>query len=398
MIKNREVCLFLTLNCNQNCGYCHRFLGINELDIEHNKKIINKIAEDGIESMTFTGGEPLLYSNIIELLKFAKQKGIKSKIITNGEILAKNKEMREIYEYLDSLTLSIDSINSEINEKLGRGYNHYENIKTVLESLREYNLKVNINTVVSKVNIDSLQELGKFLNNYKINTWRVFKFIPLREKAKINEQQFEISKIDFRLKRPLFVSFPNIQKVEYREDEDMENKYVLIMPNGNVVVTENKRDVTIGNILENNISELLDNRVVTKVPQVVRKIRTLIAYDNETVTNNIVNAIKNLSYVEIVGVTASGLDTYNKIVDLLPEMVFTKFELGDMNAVNVVEKSKTKLDKKMPIFNLIADNLSKEQFNEITSLAGDKINAFIPEMNKEERIATILKDYKEFSE
>ena len=85
-------------------------------------------------------------------------------------------------------------------------------------------------------------------------------------------------------------------------------------------------------------------------------------------------------------------------MELEPEIVFTKFDLNDMNAIDVIQKSKMKLDKKMPIFNLIADNLSKEQFNEITNLAGDKINAFIPEMNKEKRIATILKDYKEFSE
>ncbi len=398
MIKDREVCLFLTLNCNQKCKYCHRFLGINDLDLEHNKEVINKIAEDGISNMTFTGGEPLLYPNILELLKLAEEKGIKSKLITNGQILATNPKIREVYNHLDTITLSIDSINNELNEKMGRGYNHFNNIKTVLDTLREYYVKVNINTVVSKMNIDYLQELGEFLNDYNINAWRIFKFVPLRETAKINEKQFEISKVDFRIHRPLFASFPNIQKVEYREDNDMENKYVLIMPNGNVVVTENKEDVTIGNILENRISELLENRTVTKIPQVVRKIRTLIAYNDETVSNNIANAIKNLNYIDVVGVTASGVDTYNKIVDLEPEIVFTKFDLNDMNAIDVIQKSKMKLDKKMPIFNLIADNLSKEQFNEITNLAGDKINAFIPEMNKEKRIATILKDYKEFSE
>ena len=48
MIKDREVCLFLTLRCNQKCKYCHRFLGIEDLDLEHNKEVINKIAQDGI--------------------------------------------------------------------------------------------------------------------------------------------------------------------------------------------------------------------------------------------------------------------------------------------------------------------------------------------------------------
>lgn len=398
MIDNREVCLFLTLKCNQNCGYCHRFLGIDELDLEHNKEVINKVAEDGIRNMTFTGGEPLLYPNILELLKLAEKKGIKSKIITNGQILANNQKMREIYNYIDSITLSIDSANNEMNEKLGRGYNHLNNIRMVLNSLGEYDVKVNINTVVSRVNIDHLGELGEFLKEYKINSWRIFKFIPLRETAKLNREKFEISSAEFRINRTLFTSFSNIGKVEYREENDMESKYVMIMPNGNIVITENKQDVTIGNILENSINELLSNRVVKKPEKVIRKIKTLIAYNDERVRNNIVNAIKNLNYVEIVGVTANGIDTYNKIVDLQPEMVFTRYDLSDMNAIDIVKNSKTQLDSKMPIFNVITDNLTENEFRQITDIARNKVNAFIPETNKEERITNILKDFKEFTE
>lgn len=398
MVNNREVCLFLTLNCNQQCRYCHRFLGIDEVSFEDNKRIINRVAEDGITNITFTGGEPLLYPNVLELVKLAKEKGIKTKLITNGSILANNPNIREIYNYLDSLTLSIDSCDNEINEKLGRSYSHAENIKTVLDSLKGTDLNVNINTVVSRVNIDKLEELGQFLREYKINAWRIFKFIPLRETAKINEKEFEISKAEFRINKTLFTSFPNINKVEYREENDMESKYVLIMPNGNVVVTENKEDVTIGNILENSISELLNNRTVTKPQKVMRKIRTLIAYNNETVRDEILNTISGLNFVEVVGSTANGIDTYNKIVELQPEMVFSRYNLSDMTGLDIIKKSKEQLDTKIPVFNFIADNITNEEFDQITDIAGNKMNAFIPELNKEQRITKVLKDYKEFTE
>ena len=398
MVSDREVCLFLTLKCNQNCRYCHRFLGIDEVSFEDNKRIINKIAEDGIKNMTFTGGEPLLYPNIIELVKLAKEKGLKVKLITNGSVLANNPKMREIYNYLDSITFSIDSCDNEINEKLGRSYKHAENIKTVLESLKGKELNVNINTVVSRVNIEKLEELGQFLREYKINAWRIFKFIPLRETAKINEKEFEISKAEFRINKTLFTSFPNISKVEYREENDMESKYVLIMPNGNIVVTENKKDVTIGNILENSISELLRNRNIEKTQKAVRKIKTLIAYNDEIIRNEIVSAIKKLSYVEVVGVAKNGNDTYNKIVKLQPEVVFSSYNLSDMTGLDVIKKSKAQLDTKIPVFNFITDNITSEEFDQINNIAGNKMNAFIPELNKEQRIARVLKDYKEFTE
>ena len=65
MSENREVCWFLTLRCNQQCRYCHRFLGINELNFEDNKRILDRITEDGIKNITFTGGEALLHPNFL---------------------------------------------------------------------------------------------------------------------------------------------------------------------------------------------------------------------------------------------------------------------------------------------------------------------------------------------
>ena len=395
----REVCLFLTLRCNQQCRYCHRFLGITEVGYEDNKRIIDKLTEDKIYNVTFTGGEPLLYPNIIELLKYAKEKGIKSKIITNGEILAKNPQMREIYDYLDSITLSIDSIDNDINEKLGRGYNHYAEIKEVLDSLKNKELKVNINTVVSKVNLDSLEDLGKFLKDYNLNAWRIFKFIRLRETAKRNEKEFEISNIEFRIHRPLFASFPNIQKIEFREDEDMENKYLLIMPNGEVIITENKQDVTIGNILDRSIRELLKNReTANKSSKVMEKIRTLISYNNKDEINSIIGKINELNYVEIVGVSTNGVDTYNKIINLKPELVFAEYNLDGMNGLELVEKSKQELDNEIPVFNFISNNIPDDQIEQIINIAGNKVMQLIQENQIEDKIMNALKEYKELKE
>lgn len=399
MIKDREVCMFLTLRCNQHCKYCHRFLGIDEMDLEHNKKVISKIAKEGIRNLTFTGGEPLLYSDIVELVKFAKEKEMKIKIISNGKILAQNPEFRKIYDYLDSITFSIDTIDRKVNENLGRGYDHFDNIRNVLHSLKEKKIKVNINTVVSKINLGALDDLGNFLKEYNINAWRVFKFIPLRETAKLNKNLFEISRIDFRANRPVFTSFPNIQKIEFREDEDYENKYVLIMPNGNIVITENKEDVTMGNILQNSLSELLEKRTsIQSFDKAIEKIRTLITYNNEQERNYIIEKIKELNYVEVVGVSENGRDTYNKIIDLKPEIVFSTYNLDDMDAIQLVEKTKEKLNVEAPVFNFIASELPERELEKLWEIGDNKVTAIINETKKENGIISALEDYKKLKD
>ncbi len=120
---------------------------------------------------------------------------------------------------MDSLTLSLDSVNNEINTELGRGKEHYNNIKTILEYVKDKEIKLNINTVVNKKNIEQLDELGNFLNKYKINSWRVFKFMPLRETAQKNREQFEISNEEFESKKNIFKNFENIGRVDYRQRE-----------------------------------------------------------------------------------------------------------------------------------------------------------------------------------
>lgn len=257
-MQEKEVCWNITTNCNLNCLYCHRFLNIEELSLEENKKILNNLIKSGIKEITWSGGEPLLYQGIEELLKIASDNGIKNKIITNGILLSQNKNLENIYDYIDLLTLSMDTIDNEINEQSGRGKNNFENIKNILERAKSKDIKVNINTVVSKLNKNKIKELANFLNQYNINAWRIFKFMPLREGAIKNKDLFEISHEEFEKVKQSVEEQEGIRKIEFREEQDMEDKYVLIVANGDIIKTEEGQDVKKGNAKKDNIAQFMD--------------------------------------------------------------------------------------------------------------------------------------------
>lgn len=254
----KEICWNITSKCNQNCKYCHRFLNIKELSFEENCKILNNICNTNITSITWTGGEALLLKEIDDLLKISYEKGIKNKIITNGKLLTKNR-IDKIYKYLDSVTLSIDSIDDIVNESLGRGRNHFDEIKEILDYIKEkkYNIKVRINSVVCKVNIKSFDDLTNFLNNYNIYSWRIFKFMPLREQAIINEKKFDISMDEYLKIVENIKEKSNIRNIDTRIINDMENKYILILANGDIVFTNNGIDEKVGNALIDNIGKYI---------------------------------------------------------------------------------------------------------------------------------------------
>ena len=74
-------------------------------------------------------------------------------------------------------------------------------------------------------------------------------------------------------------------------------------------------------------------------------------------------------------------------------MVFSKYDFGtSMNGLDVVRKSKKILDNEVPVFNMIATDIPKDDFMEAKREIGDKMNTIIRE-NSEKRYNEIIEDY-----
>lgn len=255
-MKEKEICWNITARCNQNCKYCHRFLNVKDLTLDENLTILKNLIDAGVNCITWTGGEALLLDGIDELLKYSYEHNIKNKIITNGKLLTPEK-IDKIYRYLDSVTLSIDSIDDDINDSLGRGREHRSEIKEILDYIKfkKYNVKVRINSVVCKNNIDVFDNLIAFLNDYDIYSWRIFKFMPLREKAVVNKEKFNITMNEYLDVVLKVKENSKIKNIDTRIEEDMEKKYILILANGDIVITNNGKDEKVGNALYDSIED-----------------------------------------------------------------------------------------------------------------------------------------------
>lgn len=386
----KKVCWKITTKCNQGCKYCFGFNNIPNLSFEENRKVLDHLIKSGINYITWTGGEAVLYPRVNELMKESKEKGLYNKLVTNGIFLSKNNNeyVDDILNTLDEINLSIDSIENNINVALGKENNHLEIIKNLLEKTKNKNIKVGINTVVSKLNVDKLEELGEFLNNYNIEKWKFLKFMPIRERAEQNQKQFEVEEYKLEESIKKLKKFNNIKKVEYKKQNEFE-KSIVIIPNGDILQTQNGKDHYWGNALNEEIIDF--NKILSN-----GKIRTLVAYNDENIRNKIVNILKQIEDVEIVATTINPVDTFNKIIEYKPEMVFVKYDFGtEMNGLDIIKQSKEILKDSIPAFNFIDMEIPKEEFLEAKRVIGDKMNTIIREQNSV-RYAGIIEDYKEY--
>lgn len=183
--------------------------------------------------------------------------------------------------------------------------------------------------------------------------------------------------------------FKNIDMFEYRTVQDLERNNLIITPDGKIVKTVRGKDIELGNAITDSVNEFLKEKDV-------KMIRTLVAYDNKEIKEEIVNLIEKIDDVQIVGTATDGEETYRKIVDLKPEMVFTKFNLEKMDGLEIIRKSKENMTE-IPIFNIISDKILDSEVKEMAEIAGTNLNALIDENEEiEARVKSILKEYKEF--
>ena len=80
-----SICWNITNKCNENCKFCYRKI-CNDNTLNQNKKIFDNLSQIKVDKITFSGGEPLLYENLFELVDYIKlkQPNIKLSLTTNG--------------------------------------------------------------------------------------------------------------------------------------------------------------------------------------------------------------------------------------------------------------------------------------------------------------------------
>ncbi len=82
--------LFFTSGCNFSCGFCHnaRLMGqaSNSLSWQRVEEILDSQKQQWVDSVTITGGEPLLHAQLGELISRIKTKGLLIKLDTNGSL------------------------------------------------------------------------------------------------------------------------------------------------------------------------------------------------------------------------------------------------------------------------------------------------------------------------
>lgn len=170
----------LTPKCNLKCIYCHREGEIKpaaELTKEEIAEILRVAAKFEIRSVKFTGGEPLLRPDIIDIIQ-SVPKTMESSMTTNGTLLAQLAQPLKDAG-LKRVNVSIDSINRETYKKI-TGLDQLDNVLLGMQAAIDAGLTpIKINMVVLEGIND--HEIDDFLAYIRGNRNLVLQLIELMD-------------------------------------------------------------------------------------------------------------------------------------------------------------------------------------------------------------------------
>lgn len=147
-------------HCNQKCIHCYAagqaLSEENELSAQDWIQILAKCRAAGIPQVTFTGGEPTMRDDLIELIKEARW--FISRLNTNGIRLTREycRKLREAE--LDSVQITFYSQDPQIHNRLV-GATQYDSTVSAIENALAEGLSVSINTPLCTLNSNYVETL-----------------------------------------------------------------------------------------------------------------------------------------------------------------------------------------------------------------------------------------------
>lgn len=186
MKKNLSKSMWLIMtgfSCNNNCLMCSTRPKAKNFPDRTTEEILEdlKRGRKRYTKVEFTGGEPTIRPDILDLVKSAKDLGYEEiAISTNARRLSYNCFCKEIVKNgLNRVTFSLYGHNKQLHEAITRTPNSFEQtLQGVKNVLKNSKVEVSANTVVFKLNYKYLHQIGSLIYSLGIRDWNILDLIP----------------------------------------------------------------------------------------------------------------------------------------------------------------------------------------------------------------------------
>jgi cytosylglucuronate decarboxylase len=160
--------------CNADCFMCGFALSRDSYRLSPGELtgILGQAVKKGVQYVRFTGGEPLMHREILELIRVSTTAGARVSLITNGYSLSAMAASLA-QAGLDQVIVSIDAAEAEQHDYYRNTKGLFDRAWAGMADARRHGIRLRVNTVVGPHNYRGMPDLGRHLKEAGVGQWEL---------------------------------------------------------------------------------------------------------------------------------------------------------------------------------------------------------------------------------
>jgi radical SAM protein with 4Fe4S-binding SPASM domain len=185
----------ITGECNLRCVHCYNFEGKqheNELSTEEIKRALEEMSVFSVKSISFSGGEPFLRKDMLEIVHHATGLRFNSVGVSTNGILLDGDIARQLTAANLNVQVSIDGDEAQVHDMARGVKGAFDGAVRGIKLLLEEGVNLSVCTTASKWNVESIPNIIQLMDDLGVKNYRVQGVVPMG-RGKMNAGDLRLS-------------------------------------------------------------------------------------------------------------------------------------------------------------------------------------------------------------
>lgn len=189
----------VTRACSLACRHCRAEAQPRrhpeELTTREGFDLMDQIYEMGNPLFVITGGDPMMRQDLYDLVEYGVKKGLRVSLAPSATRLVTRDSLQRLKDAgLVRLSFSLDGSQAAIHDSFRQTPGAFARTLEVLRDVNEVGLSIQVNSTVSRFNVNDLEALAARVAEFKPAMWSVFFLVPTgrgKDETMISPQEHE---------------------------------------------------------------------------------------------------------------------------------------------------------------------------------------------------------------
>jgi MoaA/NifB/PqqE/SkfB family radical SAM enzyme len=189
LLRPYSVTWGVTHRCNLRCDHCYDAATRERIELPTARavEVVDRLGEMGLTFIAFSGGEPLLYQHLFQLMEYCCSKGMGIALRSNGTLITRDTACRLADLGVQVVGVSVDGV-TEATHELVRGQGTYRRMRDGVQALLAHGIRVNLEVVLRRRNVEQALEFIALAENWGVDEVNFAAIMPQGRGAELQNE------------------------------------------------------------------------------------------------------------------------------------------------------------------------------------------------------------------